>query len=103
MSCPISHILSVSRLHCTMDKNQIMHSVTEETGELATEVSIEAGYKNRMPGRDGIVGEAIDVIVSAVDMIYAANPHITMQEIQGMVEAKCQKWANNATKVKANG
>lgn len=94
-NCPISLILSYSRRLCTMDKSQIMHSITEETGELATEVSISLGFKNREPGKDGVIGESIDVIVSAVDMIYAENPNITVEEIYNMVARKCGKWAYN--------
>lgn len=95
MTCSISHILGYSRRLCTMDKSQIMHSITEETGELATEVSISLGFKNREPGKDGVVGEAVDVIVSAVDMIYAENPDITVEEIYHLVARKCGKWAYN--------
>lgn len=97
MTCPVSLILKHSRRLCTMDKNQIMHSVTEEAGELATEVSISLGYKNRGPGNDGVIGESIDVILSAVDMIYAADPNITINDIQAIVANKCRKWGKNVT------
>lgn len=96
MNCPIATILQVSKLHCTMNKSKIMLSITEEAGELATEVAIESGFKDREPGKDGVIGEAVDVIVSAVDMIYAANPNITVEEIGVLVKAKCAKWAANS-------
>ena len=95
MNCTISLILTYSRRLCTMNKSQIMHAITEETGELATEVAIDLGFKNREPSKDGVVGEAVDVIVSAVDMIYAENPSITVEEIHALVAAKCGKWAYN--------
>jgi len=95
MTCSISLILKYSRRLCTMNKSQIMHAITEETGELATEVAIDAGYKKREHGKDGIIGEAVDVIVSAVDMIYAENPHITAEEIHTLISAKRGKWAYN--------
>lgn len=91
--CPISHILSVSQKLCTGDKNQIMHAVTEETGELATEVAISLGYKKRTPGPDGVIGEAVDLIITAVDMINAERPGITVDEIRHIVVNKCNKWA----------
>lgn len=92
-NCPIAHILKHSARLCTMNKSQIMHAITEETGELATEVAIDLGFKKRKPGTDGVIGEAVDVIVASVDMIYAENPLITVDEIYELVAAKCGKWA----------
>jgi phosphoribosyl-ATP pyrophosphohydrolase len=92
VNCPISYILSVSQKYCTYDKNQIMHAVTEETGELATEVAIDLGYKDREPGPDGVVGEAVDLIITAVDMMNAQKPGITVEEIYAIVNNKCNKW-----------
>ncbi|MND95515.1 hypothetical protein D3C80_877710 [compost metagenome] len=92
--CPISYILSVSQKICTYDKNQIMHAVTEETGELATEVAIDLGYKKRPASPDGVVGEAVDLIITAVDMINAQQPGITVDEIFYIVANKCNKWAS---------
>lgn len=96
MNCPISHILGVSQQLCTYDKSQIMHAVTEETGELATEVAISLGFKKRTPGPDGVVGEAIDLIITAVDMINAERPGITADEIRHIVVTKCNKWAEKS-------
>ena len=101
MTCPISYILDVSRKHCTGDKSQIMLAVTEETGELATEVAIDLGHKNREPGPDGVVGEAVDLIITAVDMINAHQPGITIEEIHAIVTRKCGKWVAKVEKVEA--
>lgn len=98
MNCIIAYILGFSHIHCTGNKQQIMNAITEETGELATEVAIDAGFKDREPGPDGIVGEAIDLIIAGTDMIYADNPDITMEEIQAIVAAKCDKWGKGAEK-----
>lgn len=94
--CPISHILSVSQKLCTFDKGRIMHAVTEETGELATEVAISLGYKKRAPSPDGVIGEAVDLIITAVDMINAEKPGITVEEIMDIVTNKCNKWAEKS-------
>lgn len=95
-NCPISHILNVSQKLCTYDKSQIMHAVTEETGELATEVAISLGFKKRAPGPDGVIGEAVDLIITAVDMINAERPGITWQEVMEVVIPKCNKWAEKS-------
>ena len=100
MSCPVSYILDISRMYCTYDKNQIMHAVSEETGELSTEVAIDLGYKDREPGPDGVVGEAVDLIITAVDMINAQQPGITVEEIQAIVAKKCAKWVAKVEKKK---
>ncbi len=42
----------------------------EELGELATEVKIADGKSYKDPGVDGIVGEAVDVIVCLLDWAY---------------------------------
>jgi hypothetical protein len=44
-------------------------------------------------GRDGIVGENIDVIACALDMIFEVQPNITDEELDAIMEAKCAKWA----------
>ena len=46
------------------------NSLVEEVGELSTEINIDSGYKQREPGPDGIIGESIDVILSAIDVIW---------------------------------
>lgn len=44
-------------------------------------------------GRDGIVGESIDIIACALDMIFEVQPDITDEQIDAIMEAKCAKWA----------
>lgn len=41
-----------------------------EYGELAEEVSIATGGSHKPEGADGVVGEAIDVVLCAVDLLY---------------------------------
>lgn len=96
LNCPISHILDVSQQLCTGDKSQIMHAITEETGELATEVAISLGFKKREPGPDGVIGEAVDLIITAVDMMNAEKPGITLEEVMDIVVNKCNKWAEKS-------
>lgn len=44
------------------------------------------------PGEDGVMGEAVDVILIALDMIYLDNPSITQEEIEAYMLKKCEKW-----------
>lgn len=75
-----------------------MASLTEECGELATEILINVGKKNRSPGTDGIVGEAVDAILCLMDIILLTNPNITRDELYSISMTKLQKWENNYTR-----
>lgn len=66
----------------------------EEVGELSKEVNIHLGLINREPSVDGIVGEAIDTIISAIDTIYLYNPRITEEELLSTTLKKLTKWKN---------
>ena len=70
----------------------VLMVLTEEVGELATEISIDAGFKNRLPSEDGIVGEAVDVILAALDIIKIYKPEITAEDLETIALRKCQKW-----------
>lgn len=49
----------------------LMHLLTE-FGELAQEVIIAQGRSYKGPGRDGVVGEAVDLVLCVVDLAYVA-------------------------------
>jgi len=74
------------------------HTVTE-LGELAMEVIIEQGKSYKQPGKDGIVGEAIDVIACAVDIIRVHAPELTEEDLIRLALPKLAKWKNKATEV----
>lgn len=46
----------------------ILNHTMTELGELALEVQIDQGKSYKLPGSDGIVGEALDMIACLVDM-----------------------------------
>ena len=74
----------------------VMCSIAEETGELAAEVNIVSGRKpHKVAGVDGILGEAVDVIITALDMIYVESSNrlipITEEEITDVVKNKLFK------------
>lgn len=63
-------------------------------GEL-TELNEEIALKDQglAPGPDGIVGEAIDLIACALDIIFVEAPETTNEEICAILLRKCEKWA----------
>lgn len=64
----------------------------EEAGELATEVNIRQGFSKKDPGEDGVIGEAVDVILCAIDLIYQDNPFTTSYDIEEIIKNKLNKW-----------
>lgn len=70
----------------------------EEVGELATEVNIRQGFSKKDPGEDGVIGEAADVILCAIDLIYQDNPFTTSYDIEEVIKSKLNKWKNEGNK-----
>ena len=70
----------------------VLGHAIEELGELATEIKIVNGKSYKKPGKDGVVGEAIDLINCALDIIYLSNPELTEDELNEIQKAKCDKW-----------
>lgn len=63
----------------------------DELIELKDEIVLkEAG---ETAGPDGIVGEAIDLIACALDIIFVEAPETTDDEINAILVRKCEKWA----------
>ena len=75
---------------------EVFTYLSEEVGELATEVSIKEGYSQKESGDDGITGEACDVIICALDLIYLEYPDITEAEIIEILANKVAKWKNKS-------
>jgi NTP pyrophosphatase (non-canonical NTP hydrolase) len=71
---------------------KVLAKITEEVGELAQEVAIAEGDSYKEEGKDGVIGEAIDVAICALDIIRVHDPSITEHEILGMVKLKLLKW-----------
>lgn len=68
----------------------IFDHLKKESVELGAEIFSEnMGYD---PGDDGIVGESVDVIVCALDLIFKDKPDITNNEILEIVSRKLEKW-----------
>lgn len=78
--------------HTKEDQFKILSSLSEELGELSAEVRIAHGEKSGEPGKDGIVGEAVDLILGALDMIYSETGSLNEPVITDIVRKKCEAW-----------
>lgn len=70
----------------------IMLSLVEEVGELSKEVSIVEGMSYKKPDVDGVLGEAVDVLITVLDLIHTLVPSATEEEINSYAEKKIAKW-----------
>lgn len=72
-------------------RSDVLSAMMTEVGELAEEVRVQKGLSQK-GDVDGVFGEAVDVILCAVDMIYVDNPDITVKEIEDYIALKLKKW-----------
>lgn len=56
------------------------------------EIEVNKFLNEQEPGKDGIVGEAIDVILCMVDLIYQKNPTISKEYLYMLICEKLDKW-----------
>lgn len=75
----------------------LTHLVTE-VGELATEVQVATGRTYKKGDVDGIVGEAVDVILCALDIIYLHEGAIDEPKLVALAQTKLNKWKNSVRK-----
>ena len=74
----------------------ILTKTMEEIGELSTEIGIKYFGFYKEPGKDGIIGEAVDAINCLIDLIHVENPDITPEELCAMFDKKLAKWKKKA-------
>ena len=98
----IGRVFEVSRTVPRRTKHDVLASLMEEVGELATEVNISTGYSGKKEGEDGILGECVDVITCVVDLMWVSNPNITEEdlekEVMKILELKLAKWKKKKLK-----
>ena len=73
----------------------LTHLMTE-VGELAQEIQIVEGKSYKERGDDGVVGEAVDVINCALDIIYQYDNLITEDDLSIVNRGKLKKWKETA-------
>lgn len=83
------------------DQPFVMISLTEEVGELAQELKISHGQRTGPAGKDGVVGEAIDTILCALDIIHSEVGHLDETYLCVMAEPKIRKWLSKVAARKA--
>lgn len=67
--------------------------LSEECGELAQELLIHkkvSGTHHKKVGEDGILGEAVDVMLVAISIFFCAGG--TAEELATISQKKCAKW-----------
>jgi NTP pyrophosphatase (non-canonical NTP hydrolase) len=103
----IDLILDTSRIadhfHKTRSLNSVCHATTAEMGELAEEVSIAMGDSYKQPGPDGITGEAVDLIISGLDLLYVNDRNITEAQLLAVAKPKLEKWILKIMQANAEG
>lgn len=72
------------------DEQTVFKHLKGEVDEL--DIELNKKYFGRAPGADGILGESVDVILCAVDMIYQDNPDVSYEDILRTVMKKIAKW-----------
>lgn len=72
------------------DLRSVHNHMLREVKELDEEIA--QVMKGEDEGEDGVVGEAIDVMLCALDLIYQHQPHISEAEINRIARKKCEKW-----------
>jgi hypothetical protein len=72
----------------------VMEFLVSEVGELSDEIAIKYGISNKEPGKDGVFGEAVDVIAAALDLIFVDDPTKTEEDVVDYLRLKLQKWEN---------
>lgn len=97
---PLVEIQKVARIvgNTRADQKDVLSSATEELGELAVEVRIAHGNKSGPAGADGIVGEAIDLILCGFDMIHTELGELNPDVIYPIMKRKLAKWQRKYSK-----
>ena len=97
MKTLVTEIFNYSdQIHNGRDMFYVLAKCTEELGELSEEVQTASGVSYKTPGKDGVVGEAIDLITCALDMIRITHPELTEEELIAIAIPKMEKWKEKA-------
>ena len=78
---------------------RVLAKCVEELGELSVEVQIKEGTSYKQAGKDGVVGEAIDLITCLLDIIHINYPELTEADLLAIAIPKLEKWKEKAAAV----
>lgn len=87
----------VKKYSLEIKNNRNIRSILNHLKGEVKELDVEVEYVND-ENEDGIVGESIDIIACALDMIFIHNPDITIEQIDEIMIRKCEKWKANYSK-----
>lgn len=88
--------LDIVRHYAALIQNgRTIRDAARHTGLELVELEEEISKKEQglVAGPDGVVGEAIDIIACALDIIFVEAPETTNEEICDTLLRKCEKWA----------
>lgn len=88
------------RVKSNRNIGSIHRSISSEVGELAEEVDIVLGTSYKQPSDDGVVGEAIDVILGCLDIISVHDPKFDSQQLFNYAMKKIGKWEDKVNEHK---
>lgn len=89
-------IETAKRINDDRTEFTILAHTMEEVGELATEITIACGKSYKSPSNDGVIGEAIDAIITLIDVINIHSQKtgvvLTEEILIQIAKAKLAKW-----------
>lgn len=95
----IKEVFVVSKKVRARSRYGVLAHLMQEVGELAKEVEIVEGFIDAPEGPDGILGEAVDVITCALDLIWLDNPGQDPDYLEHVINTKLReklnKWLKN--------
>ena len=92
MKTVVEKIFSVCEtINSERNIQSVMDHLEGETWELRQEV-LATYRKDIVTGDDGVVGEAVDVILCALDIIKQRHPEFQEKDLHAVVDRKLAKW-----------
>ena len=92
----VSRIKTASIIADDIDGDRTTYSIfasaMSEAGELGQELTIHHGDSYKTASEDGVIGEAIDTIITLLDLIHVHNPEFTEEELNEYASKKATKW-----------
>lgn len=106
----ISSIVAFSKkIKDDRDINKIFLHAMTEMGELSEEILIDKGLSYKEPGVDGVVGEAVDLLICIVDLLHFhlkqkgvdLSGGVIDAYIKDVAENKLKKWEEKSELIKS--
>lgn len=78
------------RIHNSRTMNSVAFHLEGEMSELQEEIGKMVCCQEQ--GTDGVIGEAVDVLICAIDLAKIWDKSLTPEQIRTIVERKLAKW-----------